>query len=82
MFWPSGFSRVVNAGCGVDRTPPDPATDLGGNPERDELRQARLEELRREISAGLDACHRGEVVEGDEVFRQLWEHQVKLEGQL
>lgn len=41
--------------------------------ERDELRQARLEELRREISEGLDACHRGEIVEGDEVFRRLWE---------
>ncbi len=49
--------------------------------ERDELRQARLEELRREIAVGLDACNRGEVVEGEEVFRRLWERQAELEGQ-
>lgn len=39
--------------------------------EQDELRQIRLQELRREAQKGLEQIERGEVVDGDEVFREL-----------
>ena len=39
--------------------------------ERDRLREIRLEELRKEIQIGIDQADRGELMPGDEVFRQL-----------
>jgi antitoxin ParD1/3/4 len=39
--------------------------------ERDELRRARLEELRREIARGLEQADRGELIDGEQVFREL-----------
>ena len=39
--------------------------------ERDKLREIRLEELRKEIQIGIDQADRGELIPGDEVFRQL-----------
>ena len=39
--------------------------------ERDRLREIRLEELRKEIQIGIDQADRGELIPGDEVFRQL-----------
>jgi antitoxin ParD1/3/4 len=45
--------------------------------EQDELRQIRLQELKREVQKGLDQIERGEVVDGDEVFRELRERNLK-----
>ena len=39
--------------------------------ERDELRRARLEELRREIARGVEQADRGELIDSDQVFREL-----------
>lgn len=39
--------------------------------ERDELREMRLEELRREIAKGVEAADRGEFVTADDVFESL-----------
>jgi antitoxin ParD1/3/4 len=39
--------------------------------ERDELRKARLEELRRKIAKGVEAADRGELVSADDVFEGL-----------
>jgi antitoxin ParD1/3/4 len=41
--------------------------------ERDELRQIRLQELRREIAIGIEAADRGELVSAAEVFEGLRE---------
>ena len=45
--------------------------------ERDELRRARLEELRREIARGVEQADRGELIDGEEVFRELRERNAK-----
>jgi antitoxin ParD1/3/4 len=39
--------------------------------ERDELRGLRFQELKREIAKGTEAADRGELISGDEVFREL-----------
>src|SRR5437016_3781015 len=39
--------------------------------ERDELQQARLEELRREIAEGVQQADRGELIDGGQVFEEL-----------
>lgn len=39
--------------------------------ERDELRRLRFQELQREIAKGIDAADRGELIPGEEVFREL-----------
>ena len=39
--------------------------------EQDALREARLEELRREVARGVAQADRGELVEGDDVFKGL-----------
>jgi antitoxin ParD1/3/4 len=41
--------------------------------EQDELKQVRLHELKLEARKGLAQIDRGEVVDGDEVFRELRE---------
>lgn len=41
--------------------------------DRDELRQLRLEELRKEIAIGIQRADRGEVIDGEEVFARLRE---------
>lgn len=41
--------------------------------EQDELKQVRLHELKLEVRKGLAQINRGEVVDGDEVFRELRE---------
>ena len=46
--------------------------------EQDELRQIRLHELKREVREGLDEIERGEVVDGDEVFQELAERNLKF----
>lgn len=45
--------------------------------EQDELRQIRLRELKREVQLGLDEIDRGEIVDGDEVFQELRERNLK-----
>ena len=45
--------------------------------EQDELRAIRLRELKAEIRKGVDQIERGEVVDGDEVFRELRERNLK-----
>jgi antitoxin ParD1/3/4 len=39
--------------------------------EQDQLRQARLQELRRKITEGLEQLDRGESIPGDQVFAEL-----------
>jgi len=39
--------------------------------QRDEIRRVRLEELRREISIGIQAADRGELVDGEQFFEEL-----------
>ncbi|HEY9783872.1 MAG TPA: type II toxin-antitoxin system ParD family antitoxin [Candidatus Obscuribacterales bacterium] len=46
--------------------------------EQDELRQIRLRELKREVQVGLDEIDRGEIVDGDEVFQELRERNLKF----
>ena len=46
--------------------------------EQDELRQIRLHELKREVREGLDEIERGEVVDGDDVFQELAERNLKF----
>lgn len=46
--------------------------------EQDELRQIRLHELKHEVREGLDEIERGEVVDGDEVFQELAERNLKF----
>lgn len=45
--------------------------------EQDELRKIRLLELTREVQKGLDQLERGEVVDGEEVFRELHKRNLK-----
>ena len=39
--------------------------------ERERIYQGRFEELQREIAIGIEAAERGEVVDGETVFRNL-----------
>lgn len=39
--------------------------------ERDQLKQMKLDELRRQIQIGIDASNRGEVVSEEEAMRRL-----------
>lgn len=39
--------------------------------EQDALRELRFQELRKEIARGIEQADRGELVEGDEVFKNL-----------
>jgi antitoxin ParD1/3/4 len=39
--------------------------------EQEAVYQIRLEELRKEIQIGLDQAERGELIEGEEVFKRL-----------
>jgi antitoxin ParD1/3/4 len=41
--------------------------------DREQLRQMRLEELRKEIAVGIEQLERGEWVTSEEVFRELRE---------
>jgi antitoxin ParD1/3/4 len=45
--------------------------------EQDELRLIRLRELKLEVQKGLDQIDRGEIVDGDEVFQELRERNLK-----
>ena len=47
--------------------------------ERDEIREARLNELRNKIAQGLDSLDRGDWVDGDEFFQHLQEREQKLQ---
>lgn len=49
--------------------------------ERDELRRARLEELRREIARGVAQADRGELIDGEQVFRELRERNARAAAQ-
>jgi antitoxin ParD1/3/4 len=39
--------------------------------ERDQLKQMKLDELRRQIQIGIDASNRGQVVSEEEVLKRL-----------
>lgn len=41
--------------------------------ERDRLREVRLEALREKIAVGIEQGDKGEVIDGEEVFRELRE---------
>jgi antitoxin ParD1/3/4 len=41
--------------------------------ERDISRQSALDEVRRKIAVGLDQAERGELFDGEEVFREILE---------
>ncbi|HEX8358828.1 MAG TPA: hypothetical protein VF613_01820 [Longimicrobium sp.] len=41
---------------------------------------ARLKALREDIQIGLDEAERGELVDGEEVFRRAFERIAQLEG--
>ncbi|HEX8210052.1 MAG TPA: hypothetical protein VF584_07680 [Longimicrobium sp.] len=41
--------------------------------QQEELRRAEVEELRREIQLGLDDVERGDLLDGEEVFRRAFE---------
>ncbi|MFB2918537.1 MULTISPECIES: type II toxin-antitoxin system ParD family antitoxin [Aerosakkonema] len=41
--------------------------------EEDQIRQLRLENLRKEIAIGIEQADRGEVVDGKEVIKELYE---------
>lgn len=41
--------------------------------ERDRIQQLKLESLRKEIMIGVEQLERGEVVNGEEVFEELYE---------
>jgi antitoxin ParD1/3/4 len=41
--------------------------------ERDRIQQIKLETLRKEIMIGVEQIGRGEVVDGEEVFEELYE---------
>jgi antitoxin ParD1/3/4 len=49
--------------------------------ERDELRRTRLEELRREITRGLEQADRGELIDGEQVFRELRQRNAEMTKQ-
>ena len=39
--------------------------------ERDQLREMKLDALRREIQVGLDQAEKGELLDGPETFRKI-----------
>ena len=41
--------------------------------EKSELRDAALDEVRKKIAAGLEEARRGQLIDGEEVFRQIAE---------
>lgn len=41
--------------------------------ERDQLHEMRLAELREEVAVGLEQARRGELLSGEEVFKELEE---------
>ncbi len=41
--------------------------------DQDRLREMRLEEVRKQIAAGLEQAKRGELVDGEQVFEKLEE---------
>jgi antitoxin ParD1/3/4 len=41
--------------------------------ERDRIREARINTLRSEIAVGIEQGDKGEVIDGEEVFRELRE---------
>jgi antitoxin ParD1/3/4 len=41
--------------------------------EREAERQAALDEVRRKVHEGLESARRGELLDGDEVFREILE---------
>ncbi len=41
--------------------------------EEDQIRQLRLEKLRKEIAIGIEQADRGEVVDGKQVIKELYE---------
>ncbi|MBX3076184.1 type II toxin-antitoxin system ParD family antitoxin [Candidatus Obscuribacterales bacterium] len=47
--------------------------------EQDEIRQIRMRELKREVQIGMDEIERGEIVDGDEVFQELRERNLKAQ---
>jgi antitoxin ParD1/3/4 len=49
--------------------------------ERDQLRRTRLEELRREIARGVEQADRGELIDGEAVFRELRERNAAAAAQ-
>lgn len=50
--------------------------------DREQLRQLRIEELRKEIAIGIEQLDRGEWVTSEEVFRELRERNKRiLEGE-
>lgn len=51
--------------------------------EREQVREMRIEALRKEIAIGIEQGDRGEVIDGDEVFRELREdiHQISQDKQ-
>ena len=46
--------------------------------EHEEVKYLSLEDLRYEVKKGLEQIKRGEVVDGDEVFRELHERNLNL----
>ena len=47
--------------------------------EHEEVKYFSLEDLRYEVKKGLEQIKRGEIVDGDEVFRELRERNLKLQ---
>ncbi|HEX8450885.1 MAG TPA: type II toxin-antitoxin system ParD family antitoxin [Longimicrobium sp.] len=47
--------------------------------QREEARREEIEELRREIQLGLDDVERGDLLDGEEVFRRAFERIAALE---
>jgi len=39
--------------------------------QQDDLRQLRLDELKKEIAIGVDQANRGELIEGEKAFERL-----------
>ena len=50
--------------------------------QQEEVRRAEVEELRREIRLGLDDVERGNLLDGEEVFRRAFERIAALEESL
>ncbi len=45
--------------------------------EREDVRRAAIRQLRKEIAVGLEQAHRGELLDGEEVFRELGQRSEK-----
>lgn len=55
------------------------ASELAEGLQQEEVRRAEVEELRREIQLGLDDVERGDLLDGEEVFRRAFERIAALE---